>query len=199
MLCAGIFEGEFCRPGPHSRDARGLERCQVICRGSILSPGPLCIPESCLPLPSPCRAAPQGKVLAKVAAGIHQALQRNLGRDRGTTGMGGRMPKVPLGCQPRSWNGCGGGDRGGVWPQMETGAALTIFGSCMGQGKAQGGFPSLCASIPENRRGFLSVHLLPLPTTREHPRSTRPSAVLHGEHSWSPSTHLHLSRGSPIC
>lgn len=54
-------------------------------------------------------------------------------------------------------------------------------------------------SIPENRRGFLSVHLLPLPTTREHPRSTRPSAVLHGEHSWSPSTHLHLSRGSPIC
>lgn len=113
---------------------------------------------------------------------------------------GGRDAQSPTGMpdQVMEWL-WGGGDRGGVWPQMETGAALTMFGSCMGQGKAQGGFPSLCASIPENRRGFLSVHLLPLPTTHEHPRSTRPSAVLHGERSWSPSTHLHLSRGSPIC
>lgn len=114
-------------------------------------------------------------------------------------GWGAGCPKSHWDARPGHGMAVGGGDRGGVWPQMETGAALTIFGSCMGQGKAQGGFPSLCASIPENRRGFLSVHLLPLPTTHEHPRSTRPSAVLHGERSWSPSTHLHLSRGSPIC
>lgn len=129
------------QPWRYSRDARSLEGCQVICCSSILSPGLLHIPQNCLPLPSPspCRAAPQGNVLAKAAAVIHQALQTNMGRDRGTTGTGGRMPKVSLGCQTTSWKGCRG-DHSGVWPQMERRAALTIFWKLHGTRQSTGRF-----------------------------------------------------------
>lgn len=81
---------------------------------------------------------------------------------------------------------------------MERGVARAFLGSCMGQGEPQGGFSTLCALTPASQRDFLSVDLLPLPTTHEHPRSTGPSAVFCGKCSRSPFIHLRLSEGSSL-
>lgn len=103
-----VFEAVFCSPDHHSRDARVLERQQTIHQASILAPGQLygrvtllpafllallCtspkLPTASLcPLLLPAVQVLREKVVAKPVTAIHQALQRNLGRDQGTMGTG---------------------------------------------------------------------------------------------------------------
>lgn len=181
-----------------------MERCQVICHSSILSPGLLHIPQSCLPLPSPspCRAAPQGKVLAKVAAGMPPGTAEKPGKRSWHHRGEGWDAQSSTGTPDRVMELLQWWEHGGIWPQMEMGAALTAFWKIHGTRQSTGRFPQSVCIHPWKLERF---SLRPFTSPPNHKQASKElwalccpprEAFLEPFHSSPPQPRLiHLLRG----